>query len=121
MSATAPVAAAPKAIDRIRKALLGDALSPIGVFALHAAWIFKPLAFGSLVLELAAPLAWLVPRFAKLFSFAMWSFHLGVLVLMAIFFPYPLFFVAFAPFFEVERLALRVRRVVARARLTVGA
>lgn len=102
------------AYDNLRKALLGDALSPIGVFALHAAWLFKPLAFGSLALEVASPLAWLVPRLARPFAFAMWSFHLGVLLLMAIFFPYPLFFIAFAPFFEAERFVELVRRKLSR-------
>ena len=33
-----------------------------------------------------------------------WSFHLGVWAIMAIFFPYPLLGLAFAPLFAVERL-----------------
>lgn len=97
------------AYDNLRKALLGDSISPIGVVVLHAAWVFKPLAAGSMVLELLAPLAWIVPRLARPFSFAMWGFHVGVLVIMAIFFPYPLFFIAFAPFFHAERFVEAVR------------
>jgi hypothetical protein len=40
----------------------------------------------------------------------MWGFHVGVLALMAILFPYPVTFIAFAPFFRTERLIATARR-----------
>jgi hypothetical protein len=57
----------------------------------------------SLGFELAAPVALLGGRIALIWSFGAWTFHLGVLLLMAIFFPYPLTGVAFASLFPIER------------------
>ena len=54
-------------------------------------------------------------RVAKAWSVGMWGFHLGVLALMAILFPYPVTFIAFAPFVRAERLAPRIRRLARRA------
>lgn len=94
------------AYDNLRKLLLGDAYSPLGAWLIGQAWIFPPLAFGSLAMELLAPLALVGPRLARGWALAAWAFHAGVLAIMAIFFPYPLFGLAFAPFFAVERLPL---------------
>jgi hypothetical protein len=41
-----------------------------------------------------------------MWSIAAFAFHVGVLAVMAIFFPYPLFGLAFAPLFAAERLPL---------------
>ena len=43
-------------------------------------------------------------RLRNLFIGGLYGFHVGVLATMAIGFPYPLSGVAFAPFFEVERI-----------------
>ena len=43
-----------------------------------------------------------------------WGFHVGVVALMNIWFPYPLFGFAYLPFFEVERAWPRVRRLFKR-------
>ena len=94
------------AYDNLRKLELGDAYSPLGGLLVAHGWLFPPLAFASLALELLAPLALLGPRLARVWSFAAWCFHLGVLAVMAIFFPYPLFGLAFAPLFHIERLPL---------------
>jgi hypothetical protein len=65
------------------------------------------LAWLTLAFELGAPAALLGGRWAKAWCATAWAFHVGVLVLMAIFFPYPLLGLAYAPFFAVERLLER--------------
>ncbi len=94
------------AYDNLRKLELGDTHSPLGAALLARAWLFPPLAALSLALELLAPLALLGPRLARIWSLGAFGFHLGVLAVMAIFFPYPLFGFAFAPLFAAERLPL---------------
>jgi len=94
------------AYDNLRKLELGDTYSPIGAALVSQGWLFPPLAAGSLALELLAPIALVGPRLARAWSLAAWAFHAGVLAVMAIFFPYPLFGFAFAPLFAVERLPL---------------
>lgn len=95
--------------DNLRKLELGDLHSPIGAFFCRTPEVFGPLAWTSLLLELGAPLALLGPRLGRLWSFGIWAFHLGVLVLMAIAFVYPLTGIAFAPFLAPERWVDRLR------------
>ena len=94
------------AYDNLRKLELGDAYSPLGAALVNRAWLFPPLAGLSLALELLAPLALLGPRLARVWSLGALGFHLGVLAVMAIFFPYPLLGLAFAPLFAAERLPI---------------
>ena len=54
-------------------------------------------------------------------AIAAWSFHVGVLTLMLIAFAYPLSFVAYAPFFRVERLLDSRPYLWLRARLRLSA
>jgi hypothetical protein len=103
------------ALDNVRKIELGSLHSPLAVFVLPYAGAFQALAVVSLILELAAPLVMFQAKVAKVWSVAMWGFHLGVLALMAILFPYPVTFIAFAPFFRTERLTRWFRRVVLRS------
>jgi hypothetical protein len=92
------------AADSLRKILLGSAHSPIAEALLGQAWMFRALAVLTLVVELGAPLALLHRRVAAVWVLAVIAFHLGVLVLMTIVFPFPLSGVAFAPFFRAERV-----------------
>ena len=91
------------AFDNARKIELGDMHSPLGALLLDHPRFFATMAIGSLLLELGAPLA-LFRRIGRPWAIAMWGFHVGVLLLMAIGFVYPLTFVAFVAFFDVERL-----------------
>lgn len=95
--------------DNLRKLLLGDPHSPLGAAAVRHAWPFTPLAILALVVELVAPVA-LVRRCRTTWVAAAWAFHIGVLALMAVVFPYHLLGVAFAPLFELERLPIWLRR-----------
>lgn len=94
------------AYDNLRKHLLGDWYSPLGGWLVGYAWLFPPLATASLLLELLAPVALVGPKLARIWALLAWAFHLGVWAIMAIFFPYPLLGLAFAPLFAVERLPL---------------
>lgn len=112
------------AYDNLRKAELGDSYSFIGAEIVRHGWLFPPLAAFALIAELGAPLALLSSRLAKLWVACAWLFHAGVLATMAILFPYPLAGIAFAPFFEVEKLRLPSAlggRWLQRARERVGA
>lgn len=97
------------AFDNMRKLLLGDFYSPFGGWLVQFGWLFPPMAIASVAIELGAPLALLSSRLGKLWSAGAWAFHAAIVALMAIVFPYQLAFVAFLPFFEVERWWARVR------------
>lgn len=91
------------AFDAIRKIELGSTYSPLGPWLLPYGALFAPLSAFSLATELLAPLALLGTRAAAIWCVCAWSFHAGVLALMAIAFPYPLSGVAFLAFFPIER------------------
>jgi hypothetical protein len=90
--------------DNVRKIELGSVHSPLGAWLLPYPAFFAVLAWVSFVLELGAPIAVIGRRIGKLWAIAVWGFHVGVLALMAIGFVYQLTFVAFAPYFDVEKL-----------------
>jgi hypothetical protein len=105
--------------DNLRKHLLGDPHSPVGGWLTGIAWLWPPLAAASMVVELGAPVALLGRRLGLIWSGLAWSFHVAILGLMAILFPYQLLGVAFVPFLPVgrwlERAQLRwSRRAAAR-------
>ena len=77
------------------------------------------MALASVVVELGAPVALLRGRLRALWVVAAWSFHLGVLVLMAILFAYPLSGVGYASFGHPEQYWVRVRARVANRRVSV--
>ena len=97
---------------------MGAPMSPVASLVLEHAWLMHGLAIATLVIELGAPLALLDRRVALAWSIGAWGFHLGVVVLMAIVFPYPLAGLAYAPLLRCERplawIAARWRRWRAR-------
>ncbi|MBL9021924.1 MAG: HTTM domain-containing protein [Myxococcales bacterium] len=101
--------------DNLRKLLLGDGYSVPGAWAVRHAWIFPPFAALTIVIELLAPLAILHRRIAVVICGGLWAFHFGVLILMWIFFPYPLSGIAFLSFFPAEKVITWLRRRVGRA------
>jgi hypothetical protein len=104
------------AYDNVRKIELGDVHSPLGGMLVGHGWLFPPLALLTLAVELGAPLALLGGRIARAWAIVAWGFHAGVVAVMMILFPYPLFGLAFAPFFAVERLPLRLPERLTRGR-----
>lgn len=103
------------AYDNLRKLMLGSGFSRTGGALVAHGWVFPPLAVMSLLIELGAPLALLHRRVALVWAAAAWGFHVGVVVLMAIVFPYQLTGVAYASFFPLERLVARLGRPAARS------
>lgn len=91
------------AYDNARKLLLGDSHSPFGAWAVRHAWFFPPFAWLTLIVEIGAPLALLGGRLGRVWALGMWSFHVGVLGLMWILFPYPIFGLAYVSLFPAER------------------
>ena len=102
------------AIDNLRKHLMGAPMSPIAATFLEHTWLMHAMAIGTMVVELGAPIALVHRRAALAWSVAAWGFHVGVLALMAIVFPYQLIGLAYAPLLRCERpiawLIARVRR-----------
>lgn len=91
------------AIDNARKALLGDYMAPFATLFLEHPDALIAFCVVTLAIELAAPIALLGGRPARLWAAAAWGFHLGVILLMNIWFLYPLVGVAVSPIFRVER------------------
>ncbi len=92
------------AYDNLRKIELGDLYSPFGAWLVKFPWVFPPLAWFSLALELGAPLALFRRRWGVYWAWGVWAFHAGILAMMAILFAYPLSGVAFLSFTRAERL-----------------
>jgi hypothetical protein len=91
------------AYDNLRRAVLGARPSVWATPMLEHPIVFNILAGMTMVVELGAPLALVHRRIALAWAAMAWGFHVGVLFLMHIFFPYPLFGMAFAPLFRLER------------------
>jgi hypothetical protein len=90
--------------DNLRKRLLGDAWSPISPLAVGHPLFFQVGAWLTAIVELGAPLALLGRRWAYTWACLAWTFHVAVLAVMAVLFPYPLTGIAFASMLPVERL-----------------
>lgn len=102
------------AIDNLRKVLVHDLHSPLGGWMSSVGWIWPPIAVLTLAVELGAPSVFVAWRARLIWCAAAWAFHVGVLVVMAISFPYQLLGVAYACALPVERYADRVASMVGR-------
>ena len=96
------------ATDALQKTLLGAAHSPIGGWLAAHPTVLPLAAVGALAVELGAPVALLGGMWRNVWVVSAWLFHVAIAAVMAIAFPYPLYGVAFAPFFAVEVAVLRV-------------
>ena len=92
------------AIDNVRKAVIGGHVAPLASLVLAHPWLLAALATGTLAVELGAPIALAGGRLAVLWIGGAWAFHVGVVLAMNIWFPYPLSGVAFLPLLPVERV-----------------
>jgi hypothetical protein len=103
--------------DNARKDILGDRSSPFASLLVAQAWLTGPAAVASMVVELGAPLALFSDRLARWWCAAAWLFHVAILALMAILFPYHLLGIALAPLLPVERGVERGAAWAGRRRL----
>jgi len=108
------------AYSATRLELLGGWASPAARVAVDAAWILPPIAALSVLVELAAPMALLGGRWRNIWVVTAWLMHAGIYVLMLVGFPSPLFLIAFAPFFPLERI-VDYRATLARRGLATQA
>ena len=106
--------------DNARKDLLGDTSSPLASVLVERAWLTAPAAWMSMIIELGAPLALLGARLARGWAAAAWLFHVAILALMAILFPYHLLGIALAPLLPAERLVDRAHEWASRRRVQPG-
>ncbi len=92
------------AFDNLRKEALDHIVAPLGPWLVRREAVFPILAWATMLLELGAPLLLLWPRLVRPWVLGVWGFHLGVLLTMAILFPYPLTGVAFVGLLRCDRL-----------------
>ncbi len=107
------------AVDNLRKALLGDWVAPLAHPFLDHPGPLVVFSVMTLVIELGAPLALAGRRIGYAWALGAWGFHVGVVLMMNIWFPYPLLAVAYLPLLRAERVieaAIRAARGI-RARL----
>ena len=91
--------------DNLRKRLLADVYSPLAGPLVGHPLLFRFGAAVALVVELGAPLALLGGRVRYVWIASAWMFHVVVLAVMAVLFPYPLCGIAYASMLPVERSA----------------
>ena len=96
------------AYSAVRVDLLGGPSSPLGRWLVGYGWLFPPMAVAAVLLELAAPLALVGGKVRTAWVISAWLMHAAIASIMFVTFPYPLFLVAFAPFYRLERLSERV-------------
>jgi hypothetical protein len=91
------------AYDNLRKAVFGDRIAPLATTFLSHHALLTAFCVATIAVEVGAPLALLGTRIARWWALAAWGFHVGVVLLMNIWFPYPLFGFAYLPVLPVER------------------
>jgi hypothetical protein len=94
------------AFDNARKALLGDPIAPFATLLLDHPGSLVVASIVTLVIELGAPVALLGGTIARGWAVGAWIFHVGVVLTMNVWFPYPLFGFAFVALFPIERVRL---------------
>ncbi len=92
------------AVDALRKEVLGKPPAPMAHTLYRQGGLFRILALGSLVIEIAAPLVLANRRLARIWALNAWAMHWGILALMNITFRYQLSGLMYLSLFEVERL-----------------
>jgi len=100
------------AIDNLRKQLFGDPIAPLATTLLEHPGVLAVFSVASITLELGSPVALISARLGRWWAAGVWGFHVGVVLLMNIWFPYPLFGFAFLPLLPVERPLARMGRAL---------
>ncbi|HEY4177995.1 MAG TPA: HTTM domain-containing protein [Kofleriaceae bacterium] len=91
------------AVDNLRKALLGDSIAPLATPFLDHPSGFTLFSVMTIILECGAFMALISQRVGRVWALLAWGFHVGVVALMNIWFPYPLLGLAYLPLFPMER------------------
>jgi hypothetical protein len=104
------------AFSAARLDVLGGTPAPLAAWLVSHPLLLGPAAVGTVVLELGAPLALLGGWLRNAWVAATWSLHVGIALGMLVVWGYPLWGVAFAPLFNLERLPARFRGPLLRTR-----
>ena len=104
------------AYDNLQKKLLGDVSSPFASVVVPYGWLFPPMAAASMVIEIGALAAIARGTIRTWWVAFTWLFHVAILALMAILFPYQLLGIAFLPFLKGEEIVRRFSRAFRRRR-----
>jgi hypothetical protein len=88
--------------DTLGKLRLGGFVSPLGPTLLRWPWLFAIASVFTLIIELGALVAMLGGRLRTAWVAGAYAMHVGIALAMGIAFPYPLWGIAFASFFELE-------------------
>jgi hypothetical protein len=99
------------AIDGLRKEVYGSHASPLAYRLYPHRRLFTAMAATSLAIELGAPLALIDRRLGRVWALGTYGMHWGILAIMGIKFRYQLTGMAFASWFDVERLLELARRM----------
>lgn len=92
------------AYSATRMDLLGEPRPPLAAAVIANAWLTRPMAIGSMAVELLAPLALLGGWYRRLWVPFAILFHLGTLTMMLVFFAFNGLGFALLPLYRVERL-----------------
>ena len=108
------------AYSATRLDLLGSRTPPLASFALEHRWVLAPAGAAALALELASPLALVHPVARRGWVVGVLAMHLGIVLLLGVWFPYQGLGFALAPLYRTERLGSVVSSYQRRARATSG-
>lgn len=103
------------AYSAARLDLLGGTPSPLASWLVTHPLVLTPVAVGTVALELGAPVALVGGWIRTTWVGAAWLMHVGIALSLFVVWGYPLWGVAFAPLFRLERLAEMARNRRARS------
>ncbi len=98
------------AVDGLRKELLGGAAPRLANALYKHVTFYRVTAIGTLVVELLAPVMILDRRLARLWAVNAFLMDWGIYFIMKIKFRYQLSGLIYAPFFDLDRLVMRLMR-----------
>jgi len=98
------------AYSAIRIEQLGGPTPPMADWVLGRRWMIAPIAAGTLVVELGAPLALISRRWRRLWIVAALVFHLATAATMLVFFGYRGLGIGLTPLLAIERPLIRWRQ-----------
>lgn len=104
------------AYSAARLDIIGGTPPILAEFVVEQAWILTPAAVIAVAIELAAPVVFIGRRWRNAWVAAAWLMHIGILLTMSVGFPSPLFGVAFAPLFRLERVPRWLRTQIGALR-----
>jgi hypothetical protein len=97
------------AYSAARLDVLGGTPSPFAGWLVSYPALLTPVAIAAMLLELGAPVALIGGRVRTVWVAATWLLHVGIALTLFVVFPFPLYGVAFAPFFRLERVPAAIR------------